>query len=460
MPNAASLASADELLRAFVVRKPELKLIVDRLRERDEGPNQHILVLGPHGSGKTMLLMRVVEAIRRSRVLRSAWYPIVVGEDSYGIGSVAELWLEVLRRAAEQTGEPRWRQAHRALQCEPDEARLSVQALARLGELADQRGARLLLVIENLRALLEDQLAIDDGWTLRHTLQNESRIMVLASADRAFDAVVRADRPLYELFRIERLAALDRDECRSLWANVTGARLQGKRIRPVQIVTGGNPRLVARLGAVAAAPNEGVGWTDLVKLIDDQMAVFLLALERLPAAERKIYLALADFWRPATASEVASEARFGVNQASALLGRLRARGLVAVLGGPGFSGRAGPQPRPGRNRRYQLVQRSFNLCHLLRRGGDHAQRVRWLLETMAAVYQTSRRASPLRARILALLSSAERGRAAHALARASASQDRLRPVVGALERSLGREPALACEEDEVARDLFDGLRVP
>ena len=53
-------------------------------------------------------------------------------------------------------------------------------------------------------------------------------------------------------------------------------------------------------------------------------------IEALPPQERRVYLALARLWKPATAKEVASQARVNVNKCSAQLKRLVDRGAVSM----------------------------------------------------------------------------------------------------------------------------------
>lgn len=64
-----------------------------------------------------------------------------------------------------------------------DETRLEGRAFARLMDIADAAGRRLLLIVENLHALFDDrQLGNDMGWVVRNRLHPEPRLMVLGTA--------------------------------------------------------------------------------------------------------------------------------------------------------------------------------------------------------------------------------------------------------------------------------------
>ena len=78
----------------------------------------------------------------------------------------------------------------------------------------------------------------------------------------------------------------------------------------------------------------GLSFRDLMAhlfdLIDDHTEYFKGHLESLPAQERRVYLALAALWKPATTREIADHARLETSKCSAQLARPR-----RARGGPG-----------------------------------------------------------------------------------------------------------------------------
>ncbi len=123
----------DELIRGFVVRQRDLAAILETVRENTGASNQHLLILGPRGMGKTTLVNRAVAEIRRDSVLSQSWYPILFDEESYTVTSAGELWLQALVHLADQTQSRELDQARRALQTVTDRDRLRDAALARCG---------------------------------------------------------------------------------------------------------------------------------------------------------------------------------------------------------------------------------------------------------------------------------------------------------------------------------------
>jgi len=371
--NPAFLTPA-ELVESFVVRHDELELIVQILRENDTQSNQHVLVIGPRGIGKTMLVLRVALEVRRDEHLRDRWYPLVFAEESYQVQTPGEFWLEALFHLRRQTGDDRWKRAHDELVQERDEERLCQRALSQLVDFADSQGKRILLVVENFNMLLGDQISSDDAWVLRHTLQNESRIMLLATATTRFEEVENAGKAMFDLFKLHELPPLDEAGCRAIWARTTGQEHDDDRIRPIQILTGGNPRLLTIISAFAARLSFEKLMTDLIQLVDDHTEYFKSHLDNLAPVERKVYLALAEIWDPATAREVAQAARLDVSKTSSLLGRLTDRDAVAVYG------------QQGRTKSYQVAERMYNIYYLMRRRGAPSKRVKGLVDFMVAFY--------------------------------------------------------------------------
>jgi len=364
----------EELIRSFVVRHAELDLIVQVVRENVGQSNQHIIVIGPRGIGKTMLVLRVVEEIRAQEDLWGRWYPLVFGEESYQVSTPGEFWLEALFHLAHKEGDERWRKTYEELRDETDEERLRERALAQLMDFADLEGKRVLLVVENFNMLLGEQISDSDAWKLRHILLHEPRVMLLATATSKFKGIESADKAMFELFKLYELKPLDDEECGKLWASVSRKKASDERVRPLQILTGGNPRLLAIISTFAARMSLKELMDDLMQLVDDNTEYFKSHLDSLPAVERKVYLALAELWDPAPARRVADSARLNVNKASSLLRRLIERGMVVEANGE------------RRTKLYQVSERMYNIYYLMRRRGAPSRRLRGLVRFMVNFY--------------------------------------------------------------------------
>jgi tetratricopeptide (TPR) repeat protein len=367
---------ADEILiQSFVARTAELEVILGVIRGNNSGSNQHLLVIGPRGIGKTTLVLRSAAELRTDPRLGGRWHPIVFGEESYQVSTPGEFWLEALFHLGQQTGGTRWQQAHEELLRERDEARLRGKAISQLMDFADEQGKRLVLIVENLHQLIGGQIDGDDAWSLRETLMNEPRLMLLGTATSRFDRIDDYGQALYEMFRIIPLQPLDQPEAQALWAASTGEAVPSNRIRPLQILTGGNPRLIRILSEFAAKTSFSSLMDDLTGLVDEHTEYFKHHLDSLAPQERKVFVVLADLWDPSTARQVAEAARLDVNTTSAMLKRLMERGAVTS-----------PYKR-GRAQYYQVAERMYNVYHLMRRRGPAASRVHAVVRFMVSIYR-------------------------------------------------------------------------
>jgi tetratricopeptide (TPR) repeat protein len=364
----------EQLIASFAIRKTDLDLLLQTIRDNTADSNQHVLVLGPRGMGKTTLVLRVVAEVRRDAELSGRWYPIVFSEESYSVDSVGAFWLEALFHLAIATNNQQLRETHAELLKESNDERLRDRALAQLLDFADSQKKRLLLIVENFNMLVGDQMSDAGAWELRHTLLNEPRLMLLATATTQPEEMSRQDKALYELLKPHELKTLTLDETVSLWAVQTGKSPSPNGIKPLHILTGGNPRLLSILSSFAATLSLREVMDNLLGLVDDHTDYFKSHIESLPATERRVYTTLADLWDPSTAQTVAQNTRLSINMASALLNRLVARGFVVIAA------------KEGRSKWYQVAERLYNVYYLLRRRGSCEGRIQAVVRFMTSYY--------------------------------------------------------------------------
>ena len=368
-----------EVIGQFVVRERELRIVLNVLNGNVDTPScQHTLIVAPRGRGKTMLLACVAAELRANDALAKRLLPVRFMEESQEIMDAGDFWLEALFHLTAETAkrDPAFSQELRAAHADlagrwrGDE--LDLRARATVLDAADRLGRRLVLMVENLQDLCAD---VDDafGWKLREALQTEPQIMLLATATSRFKGLDDPSQPFFELFRTVLLEPLDTGDCRRLWELAGGAGVKDRQIRPLQILTGGNSRLLVMAAQFARHRSLRQMMEELVALIDEHTEYFRGHLQALAPVERLVYLAVIDLWQPSSTAEVAARCRRDVRTVSAMLGRLVNRGAVTIEG-------------TGRKRRYAAAERLYSIYYRLRRERDGAAEIRNLIRFMAAFY--------------------------------------------------------------------------
>ena len=379
--NPGTFQSDEEVIRQFVVRERELGIVLDVLRDDINSQScQHILVVAPRGRGKTMLLARVAAELRDENELSARLLPVRFTEESHEVLDIADFWLESLFYLSKEILclNPDLAQelqaVHTDLTGQWRDGSLAERARATVLDASDRLGRKLVLMIENMQNLCDD---VDDdfGWQLRETLQSEPQIILLGTATSRFERLDDVREPFFELFQILELKPLDTEACQRLWQVVSGDEVKERRIRPLQILTGGNPRLLVIVAEFAQNRSLRQLMEELVTLVDDHTEYFRGHLEALAPTERRVYLAVIDLWQPSTTGEIAARARMDVRSVSSLLGRLINRGVVTYQG-------------EGRKREYIAAERLYSIYYKMRRERDEAAVVHNLIRFMAVFYSS------------------------------------------------------------------------
>ncbi|MFM8333598.1 MAG: tetratricopeptide repeat protein [Candidatus Methylumidiphilus sp.] len=373
---------ARQLLAEFFDRKDHLKEILDIIRHN--GPNQppqHVVIIGRRGMGKTTLLCAIKHSIDQDPALSAAWLPILFQEEQYGIGDLADFWLETLRHLEAALQRPS-RAAEQLLDENPPH--FAERAQERFFELLAQTGKRAVLLIDNLNDIFQ---AIDDGQAL-HTLRalwaDDPRCTIVGAMATGFADIDAAGQPFHEFFRPFRLDSLNQEELKTVLRRY--AQEQGdaeniervieqtpERIEALRILSGGNPRLV-KLGYRVLCGDSGGGLhSDLRDMLEAVTPFFKHRIDGLAKESRRVFDAIARRWDPVTVDDIRRELRKPSNNVSAQIKRLIEEGFVEEAGGD-------------KKKRYQVSERFYNVYYLMRHSREGRQRLRWLVGFMQTFY--------------------------------------------------------------------------
>ena len=111
---------------------------------------------------------------------------------------------------------------------------------------------RLLIIVENFQTILDDQIG-SGAKDLLKRLSDDSFFGVLATSVSQLTTEENVALPP-DFLRID-LRPLSREECRALWNSLTGQDIKIDRIRPIEILTGGSPRMIHILAEFMRSPS-------------------------------------------------------------------------------------------------------------------------------------------------------------------------------------------------------------
>ena len=172
------LWSADQLRAIFVARKNELADLQHTLRTTPlETVGQHVLLVGARGMGKSTLMRRLALAVEDDPGLSTAWLPLRFPEEQYTVATLGQFWANVLDSLADALQHL----GHSVNELDATAERIAAlpaaeqaaACLAAIDRCADERGQRLLLLVDNTDLLLHN-IGRDAQWALRATLQSNS----------------------------------------------------------------------------------------------------------------------------------------------------------------------------------------------------------------------------------------------------------------------------------------------
>ena len=373
--------SQQELIDSFVVRLGTFKRIYAEIESaKMEYPEQHLLIEGKRGMGKTTLLLRLAYQIQADENLKDWLLPLVFNEEEYSIRRLFGLWEKIILLLEDnyfnEFGGLYEQQRTLSRQTKSDEEYEQLLLDLVLKALRKQE-KKIILFIDNFGDVFQ-KFNDKEARRLRKILQTVSEIRIIAASSRVLEFTYQYKHPFYEFFKVYRLTGLNAEETQELMLKLsenyrqeavkTMIRTQKGRIEALRRITGGVIRTMVLLFEIFVDDTKGNAFTDLEKILDSVTPLYKHRMDDLPAQQQAIVEAIALEWDAIGVKEIARQSRMESKKVSAQMALLVKNEIVDK------------KPTSNKNHFYQLNERFFNIWYLMRHGrrGDE-RRVRWLV---------------------------------------------------------------------------------
>ncbi len=367
-----------ELVAGFVVRKKFFeKIFRDIQTSTMQRPEQHYIIQGVRGMGKTTLLLRIAYEIENTDELNTWLIPVVFNEEEYGIGSLSDVWEKVAEYLEESSTE--FLGLHQEIIKNYQSDGYERLALDLIIKTLQEKKKKIILLIDNIGDILE-KFDEKEEQRLREVLLSTPEIRLIGATSVFLERFFDYKRPFFDFFKYLYLDGLNKAESLELMLKLGEAfhaenieqivNNESYRIEVLRRLTGGVVRSMVLLFEIFVENNTGSAFKDLEVLIDRVTPLYKDRMDDLPKQQQKIVAALANFWEAATTKELAEAVRMESKVVSAQLMQLIKNRVVVKI------------ETPTKNHLYRLEERFFNIWYLMRFGRKTDQRMLWLVKFM------------------------------------------------------------------------------
>lgn len=366
----------EELLSAYVVRlKTFEKIKRDLEASTMKNPEQHYIIQGVRGMGKTTLLRRIEIEVKQNEKLKNWLIPIIFNEEEYGISSLADVWEKVAEylELADEKFEGLASEFTSYFKND-DYERLAFECISKSLE---KNGKKMLLLVDNIGDILK-KFEEKDEQRFREVLITNSNIRLIGATSIYLEQLTDYKKPLFDFFKYLYLDGLTKNECLDLITKLGEIYHsdeirkiideQPERIEILRRLTGGVTRTLVLLFDIFLEKNSSEAFKDLEIIVDRVTPLYKHRMDDLKPQQQKIVAALCNAWEGTTTKEIAEVVRMESKVVSAQLANLVKNRIVSKI------------ETPTKNHLYAIEERFFNIWYLMRFGKRTDKRIYWYVK--------------------------------------------------------------------------------
>ena len=386
--------SEDEFLKRFVVREDIFEDIFEDIKSSDYNvANQHYIILGQRGQGKTTLLRKIQIEVKNDAELCKFLLPVKFAEEQYQIRSLCRLFEEVAEYLQTLYADD-FSTLLDDMEKHFEDDDYELKCFSYLENAVKAKGKKLLLLIDNIDELI-GKLSEKEQKRLREILLTSSTFRIVGGSTKMLEQHYDYSKPFYEFFKIIKLESLNSEESKKFLRSLAREDQKEKinevientpaRVETLRRITGGVPRTLVMLFDVFL-DEDGNAFDDLLKILDEATPLYKHRMDDLPPGLQDIVHTIAMNWDGMFTKEIAVKTRMESKAVSAQLKQLEKYGIVE-------------SESIGKNKIYKIKERFFNIWYLMRFGRKKdRQRVEWLvkfLESWCSKEELEQRAKKL-----------------------------------------------------------------
>lgn len=371
--------SKEQLIDGFVVRLDTFQKLFKEIKEaKMQTPEQHYLIQGKRGMGKTTLLRRLSYEIENDTALNTWLMPLVFNEEEYGISKLFQLWERIMELMWEKDHDFVYlkKTIHQLSQQIKDNGQYERALYDLLSQTLVQYRRKLILFIDNFGDIF-NRFTEEEARRVRKILQTSADLRIFGAFSVGIGILYEYKHPFYEFFKIEKLSGLNQKATCDLLLKLS--EIYGKdgvkeiiatqlgRIEALRRLTGGSIRSMVLLFDVFSEDIKGNAFKDLERILDQLTPLYKHIMDDLPTKQKEIVDIIALSWDAVTVKEICERMREESKVISAQLSQLAKDEIIEKI------------PTHTKNHLYQVSERFFNIWYLMRLGrSSEKSRVLWL----------------------------------------------------------------------------------
>ncbi len=355
-PYTPSTQDPEILERTATGRENLLSDLLGSIEEQSQkSTQQHWLLIGPRGIGKSYIIALLHHRIRRSPGLMAKWLPISFPEEAAGIITLRDFMEKVTRLCREELENEglsddalKFGEILEALDGEASSRRAVNRIRESLIDWRKKNQRKMLVLLENADRVIGNLIAKrlpDEKW-LTDLLTNQDLFYFIATSPTFFKQATNKDHPLCELFRIEVIDELSFKESTELlikYASEEGRtdlvnefKTRTNSIQTIHTLAGGNPRLLIMLYILVR--DSAASITDVeagfFNLLEELTPYFQSCMAQLNDHEEKILAAFAEGPEFLTPAELGRTIHMATKKVAAHLEKLELAGFIKRIEKP------------------------------------------------------------------------------------------------------------------------------